>query len=189
MPPKSKVETSEHYEEIHELLLQGKSPRWISEYLEKEYGEIITYRTIYNYKNRNINLEDQTIEEVNKRKRNKKKTEATVKEKADLQEKIEASDNYVISQGADNLEGILDVAKNFPEDYKNLKEAANDEDNPVTEKDVANMSFKANKLFYDFIKSNDMKIIHDGEINHTGSITHNYELSKEDKKYLDNLLN
>ena len=112
-----------------------------------------------------------------------------MKEKADLQEKIEASDNYVISQGADNLEGILDVAKNFPEDYKNMKEAAKDDENPVTEKDVANMSFKANKLFYDFIKSNDMKIIHDGEINHTGSITHNYELSKEDKKYLEKLLN
>lgn len=189
MPPKSKVENSEHFVEIHELLLQGKSPRWISQYLEKEYDETISRGSLYRYKEKNIRLEDKTIEEVNKRKRNKKKTEATVKEKADLQEKIEASDNYVISQGADNLEGILDVAKNFPEDYKNMKEAAKDDENPVTEKDVANMSFKANKLFYDFIKSNDMKIIHDGEINHTGSITHNYELSKDDKKYLEKLLN
>lgn len=189
MSRKSKVENSPHHEEIHQLLLEGKSSRWISKYLEEEYNEVIGYWAIYSYQKRNINLEDQTIEEVNKRKRNKKKTEAAVKEKADLQEKIEASDNYVISQGADNLEGILDVAKNFPEDYKNLKAAADDEDSPVTKKDVANMSFKANKLFYDFIKSNDMKIIHDGEINHTGSITHNYELSKEDKKYLEKLLN
>ena len=187
MPRKSKVETSPHHEEIHNLLLQGKSSRWISKYLEEEYDEVIGYNAIYSYQKKNINLEDRTIEEVNRRKSNRKKTEAAVKEKADLQEKIEANDNYVIQQGADNLEGILNVASNFPEDYEALKKASLDELNPVTEKDVANMSYKANKLYLDFIKSNDMKITHDGEINHTGSITQ--ELSLEDKKYLEKLLN
>lgn len=38
MPPKPKVEVSPHYDEIIDLLLDGKSSREVSAYLKKEYG-------------------------------------------------------------------------------------------------------------------------------------------------------
>lgn len=153
MPPRGKVESSEHYAEIHELLLKGKSPRWISNYLKNEYDEIIGYSAIYNYQKKNINIEEQTIEEVNRR-----ATEKAVKEKADTQEQIFETTNYVISQGAENLEGILDVAKNFPRDYKEVRTAISDPDSKVSEKDVAELSYKANKLYLDFIKKQDTNV-------------------------------
>ena len=121
--------------------------------MKNEYDEIIGYSAIYNYQKKNINIEEQTIEEVNRR-----ATEKVVKEKVDTQEQIFETTNYVISQGAENLEGILDVAKNFPRDYKEVRAAISDPDSKVSEKDVAELSYKANKLYLDFIKKQDTNV-------------------------------
>lgn len=191
MSRKNKVETSEHFVEIHELLLQGKSPRWISQYLENEYGEIIGYTAIYRYKKNNIRLKERALEEVNKRKKReaaKKTTKESMEKKADDHEKIENDNDYVVNELADVAEGVLKVAKDFPEAYENMKAKAEDEKSPINEKDVANMSVKAVEALIKLSKSDDINLNIGGEINHTGSITNEYELSEADKDYIEKLL-
>ena len=39
MPPKSAVERSKHRDEIDDLLLEGKSPRFVSAWLENTYNK------------------------------------------------------------------------------------------------------------------------------------------------------
>ena len=66
MPPKPKVEVSPHYDEIIDLLLDGKSSREVSAYLKKEYGEVIGHNAISNYKRNHMKLEEKVEAEANR---------------------------------------------------------------------------------------------------------------------------
>lgn len=200
MPPKTKVETSPHFEEIVNLLLQGKSGRKISAYLKNEYNEDIGFNAINNYRKKHIKLEDIVIQEVDNRLQEKEKAKNQEKEKAENQkkyveevsekkaieqvdtaERITQAKTNVVNKTADQVQGLLEVAENFPEDYKLLKIKAADPDSKVTQKDVANMSMNANKLYLDFIKKQDNNI----EVN----IENNTDLSKAfDENKMRNIL-
>ena len=51
-----KVEDSSHFEEIIERLSKGESPRKVSDYLKNEYGEYISYGTLYKYNKNDSHL-------------------------------------------------------------------------------------------------------------------------------------
>ena len=83
---------------------------------------------------------------------------------------------------AEQVQGLLNVGADFEENYKAMKRAVHYPDSKFTQKDVTEMSLKANKLYLDFIKSQDTNV----EVN----IENNTDLSKafnEDKmrKILD----
>lgn len=90
MARKSKVETSPHYNEIVDLLVAGYSPRYVSDYLENEYNEKISYVTLHKYKKENLNVKAA----VRKKILEKEKEEAQSKE-ADRQ--VQAKESFEIA--------------------------------------------------------------------------------------------
>lgn len=167
MPRKSKVESSPHFEEIVDLLLQDKSGRYISNYLKKKYNEDIGFNAINSYRRKHIKMEQRVEAELNRRAKEKEKekqkddnlTRNEVQRQADVKESIEESTNSVASTIADNMSKVAKVAANFVDDYEKAKEdAENDEIKNVTHKDVANLSLQANKLYNEYFKNDDTNV-------------------------------
>ena len=160
MPPKPKVEVSPHYDEIIDLLLDGKSSREVYAYLKKEYGEVIGHNAISNYKRNHMKLEEKVEAEANRllAKKTAEVVDDSVKKKAETIVDVELETQTVASQSAELLIGLHKVASDFPEDYRRMKEAAEYDDSRVTWKYVANMSLQANKISNDFLKNTDVNV-------------------------------
>ena len=160
MPRKSKVESSPHFEEIVELLLQGESGRSISNYLKDEYDEDIGFNAINVYRRKHIRMEERVEAELNRRAEEKEKddalTQRAVQKQADIKESVEQSSNSVASTIADNMSKVAKVAANFVDDYDKAKrDAGNPNIKNVTYKDVANLSLQANKLYNEYFKQDE----------------------------------
>lgn len=186
MPRKSKVESSPHFEEIVDLLLQDKSGRYISNYLKKKYNEDIGFNAINSYRRKHIKMEQRVEAELNRRAKEKEKekqkddnlTRNEVQRQADVKESIEESTNSVASTIADNMSKVAKVAANFVDDYEKAKEdAENDEIKNVTHKDVANLSLQANKLYNEYFKNDDTNV----EVNIENNIDNLSNLFDADK--------
>lgn len=148
-----KVEDSPHFEEIIEMLSKGKSPRKVSDYLKNEYGEYISYGTLYKYKKKNIKIEELVEAELNRRAEADEIKKSSIKSKVDIQENVKTIENSVAETIADNMAKVAQVAANFVDDYNQAKRDAADENiKNVTHKDVANLSLQANKIFADYFK-------------------------------------
>ncbi len=76
MPPRSAVERSDNRDIIDDLLLDGKSPRFVSDYIKREFDESISHTAINNYKKNKLNVEKEVAiqyhEKVSKVKKDKK---------------------------------------------------------------------------------------------------------------------
>lgn len=104
MPPQSSVITSPYRKEIEEMLIEGKSPRYISEWLKaQEPKENISHTAINNYKNNHFNVPVEAVKEYNKRQSEKRKKKATTKQVDDL-EKIDQFIQNVDSEIIKKLE-------------------------------------------------------------------------------------
>ena len=100
MPPKSAVERSEHRDEIDDLLLDGRSPRFVSSYLKNEYNESISHTAINNYKKKHLDVTKEAVidytnkkskegKEVQSQKNREKKKEKVVKKISSDLEKLD----------------------------------------------------------------------------------------------------
>ena len=98
MAPRSAVERSEHRNEIDDLLLNGQSPRNVSEYLKKEYGESISHTAINNYKKKHLNVEKEAAIIYNQKVSEKKKNKAVKKAVSDLEKLDQIIDDSLNTQ-------------------------------------------------------------------------------------------
>jgi len=92
MPPRSAVEQSEHRDLIDDLLLEGKSPRFVSAYLKNEYNESISHTAINNYRKNKMNIPKEVAIEYKKKKEAEKKQEIKSKKKKNKAVKKTVSD-------------------------------------------------------------------------------------------------
>ena len=67
MARKNLIESSDHYNEIVARLSKGDSGAKVSEWLENQYNEKISPRTLNRYKSKNIKMQDRVEAELNKR--------------------------------------------------------------------------------------------------------------------------
>ena len=76
MPPKTAVERSDNRDIIDDLLLEGKSPRFVSDYIKNELNENISHTAINNYRKNKLNVKKEMAikyhEKVSKEKKEKK---------------------------------------------------------------------------------------------------------------------
>lgn len=151
MARKTKVEMSSHFNEIHEKLAKGVSPYDVSKWLKNQFNENISPRALYRYKKKFLPLVPLVEEELNQRMANET-TEKEVKKAEDKIQKAMAITKTVVTVTADNMEGILKVAADLPNKYEAMCEKVNDPMSPITEKDCAELSLKANKLWVDWNK-------------------------------------
>ncbi len=163
MVRKSKVELSDHYEEIHGMLLHSSS-RVVSRWLKETYGEDISYRTLERYKNKHIRMEERVEAELNKRaaKREKvhsksasdmeKKTTEAVKSFVDKKEATEEASNEVASVIATNMQGVGNVGAQFEVMFHKACNEAKDPDSNVSYKDIARLALDADKFYSDYFK-------------------------------------
>lgn len=84
MPPRSAVETSPFRKEIEEYLLEGKSARFISEWL-KEQGESISHTAINNYKKGSFNVHVEASKQYIEKESKKRKDKGIEKVVSDLE--------------------------------------------------------------------------------------------------------
>ena len=165
MPPKSKVSQSPNYNQILDWIDEGKSSRWISRELKNQFDESIGHVAISNFRKKNIANEALEIVDTQLKKESKEKEleekdkeskkQEVIKNKAKQVEQQHQGDIKV--QGlaeatAKQYRGVLNVAKNFEEDYYAMKKALHNEESKINERDVVEVSFKAVKLIHDISK-------------------------------------
>jgi hypothetical protein len=98
MAPRSAVERSEHRNEIDDLLLNGQSPRNVSEYLKTKYNESISHTAINNYKKKHLNVEKEAAIIYNQKVSEKKKNKAVKKAVSDLEKLDQIIDDSLNTQ-------------------------------------------------------------------------------------------
>ena len=160
MPPKSKVSQSPNYNQILDWIDEGKSSRWISRELKNQFNESIGHAAISNYRKKNITAEAMEIvftqlkEESKEKAAKEQKKEEVIQSKAEqieLQKEGDLKAQGLAEATARQFRGVLNVAENFEQDYYALKKALGYNEK-ITEKDVADMSFKAVKLAHEISK-------------------------------------
>lgn len=119
MAPKSKVEKSEHFNEIVDLLLSGFSGRYVSDYLLNEYDEKISHVAITRYKNNHLNVNA----EVKKKLINEEKKELQKKKKAATKKEVskEVAKDESISAAANIKYKDVKILDELISDAKNIK--------------------------------------------------------------------
>lgn len=136
---RGKVESSEHYAEIVEMLLQY-SPKAVSRWLWDTYEESISEKTLRRYL-KNLPIEQRMTEKLPSVLLDKDFQQAEAK-------KEELVDG-IADEGIRILKSLIGVGENFAEDYERLK---NDRDS--SPKQIAEMSLKANEIVLRFLKNN-----------------------------------
>lgn len=117
MPPKSAVEKSEHRDEIDDLLLGGKSPRFVSSFLKNEYNESISHTAINNYKKKHLNVAKEAVIDYTKKKSKEAKQVQSQKNSQKKKQKAVKK----ISSDLEKLDVIIDDALNTNIDIERLE--------------------------------------------------------------------
>lgn len=170
MPPRSAVERSEHRDEIDDLLLEGKSPRFVSAWLKDSYNEHISHTAINNYRKNKLNVTEEAAKVYHERRQKEKKAdERTDKKKqrkvrkvvSDL-EKLDViiEDSYNIKIDIERLEKDLDsdqvqVEKLKLQQRKQAIEAINAKNN-ILKNDDTNIEVNINNNFDDLFSEEDI---------------------------------
>lgn len=186
MPPRSAVERSEHREEIDDLLLEGLSPRFVSDYLKNEYDEHISHTAINNYRKNKLNVQkDAAIEYTKKKSKEAKEAQSAKNSKNKKNKKV----RKVVSD-LERLDFIIQDSYNTDINIERLEHDPESDQVQVEKLKLQKrkQAIEAINTKSNILKNDDINLNIGGEINHTGSITNEYELSKEDKKYLEKLL-
>ena len=117
MPPKSAVELSEHRDEIDDLLLDGRSPRFVSTYLKNEYNESISHTAINNYKKKHLDVTKEAIIDYTKKKSKEGKEVQSQKNREKKKEKVVKK----ISSDLEKLDNIIDESFNIQVELERLE--------------------------------------------------------------------
>lgn len=170
MPPRSAVERSEHRDEIDDLLLEGKSPRFVSAWLKDSYNECISHTAINNYRKNKLNVTEEAAKVYHERrqkekkaddKTNKKKQKKVRKVVSDLEKlDIIIEDSYNIKIDIERLENDLDsdqvqVEKLKLQQRKQAIEAINAKNN-ILKNDDTNIEVNINNNFDDLFSEEDI---------------------------------
>nr|WP_295000947.1 hypothetical protein [uncultured Methanobrevibacter sp.] len=116
MPPKSAVERSEHRDEIDDLLLDGRSPRFVSAYLKNEYNESISHTAINNYKKKHLDVTKEAIIDYTNKKSKEGKEVQSQKNREKKKEKVVKK----ISSDLEKLDEIIEDSFNTKIDLERL---------------------------------------------------------------------
>ena len=170
MPPRSAVERSEHRDEIDDLLLEGKSPRFVSAWLKDSYNEHISHTAINNYRKNKLNVTEEAAKVYHERRQKEKKAdEKTDKKKqrkvrkvvSDL-EKLDViiEDSYNTDINIERLEhdpesDQVQVEKLKLQKRKQAIEAINAKHN-ILKNDDTNIEVNINNNFDDLFSEEDI---------------------------------
>lgn len=104
MPPRSAVITNPFRKEIEEMIIEGKSSRYISEWL-KDQGESISHTAINNYRKNEYNIKEEAIKEYNEEQSKQRKD----KGKRKIISTLELCQKFKDEAHRRNLSGIDDL--------------------------------------------------------------------------------
>lgn len=173
MPPRSAVERSEHRDEIDDLLLEGMSPRFVSDYLKNEYNEYISHTAINNYRKNKLNVQkDAAIEYTKKKSKEAKEAQSAKNSKNKKNKKVKKvvsdlekldfiiEDSYNTNIDIERLENDLDsdqvqVEKLKLQKRKQAIEAINVKNN-ILKHDDNNIEVNINNNFDDLFSEEDI---------------------------------
>lgn len=150
------IKSSPHFNEIHKRLINGESPYSVNKWMVKSFNkeEVISVSTLRRYKN------DLSIEEKVAIKMDEiiAKENEVVNEKATKEIQANNETEAVIEQTAENMMGVFEVANYLPKAFKKAKLEADDPEHRTSQKDIVELSLKANRLINDFFKTNDSAV-------------------------------
>ena len=148
----SKVESSLHFNEIVKLLSSGKGGTFVSEYLEREYGEKISPPTLNTYKRENIQDKQKITQELDNI------IEESSQEQILKEETAEEDKQLTWKATGKQLFGLLNVSEGYEESVKKMEEEADDPTCKTTWKDVAAEKRRAGETFLNFMKSEETNV-------------------------------
>lgn len=160
MARKSKVESSEHFNEIVDLLLAGFSGRYVSDYLLNEYDEKISHVALNNYKKTHLNVNAEVKKELiekEKKKLQKKRSKDTKKEvnkEVAKEESLTAATNIKLKD-VENLDKLISEANDIEIELDNLKHYDENYDPYKEQKlklDYKKLGLQAIKTKHDILK-------------------------------------
>ncbi|KZX17632.1 hypothetical protein [Methanobrevibacter filiformis] len=163
MPPKPAIEMSIHRNEIIELLLNGASSRYVSDYLLNKYNEKISKTSINNYKKNHLNITgkatEKYIEKKSKEKSKKKIVNNAIKKEISAIEKIDETVNKVVT-GIELLDAIIEDAMNITLNTNDLYSDERTKQLDIERHKLAikNSAVNAVKVKSDILKSDEVNV-------------------------------
>lgn len=182
MSRKSKIETSEHYNEIVELLVAGYSPRYVSTELENKYNEKISHTALNNYKKNKLNIKAAVRKKIIDKEKEKKKKEKSLKKvkeaskeaiEKEAEKEIQAQETFEVVadyrfRDIQKLDDLISLAESINLD---LDATPWDEDKYDPYKEQRNkiklkeLGLKAVKLKYELIDEDELNVnLHNDDV-------------------------
>ena len=182
MARKSKVETSSHYNEIVDLLVAGYSGRYVSDYLQNQYGEKISYVALNNYKKNNLNVKAAVKQKIIEKEKQKSKAENKQADKEiQAKESFELAADYRYND-IKKLDDLIGQAESINIDLD--IHPGDEKYDPYKEQNLRikmkKLGLKAIKLKYDLIDEDDLNV----NINDDRVIGLAESIEKSRQKYL-----
>ncbi len=162
MPPRNKVISSSHRDEIDKLLLKGESSRNVSKYLKNRYNESISYATISNYRKEYLNVTKEAKKIYSERKLKERKSRKLAEKKSRASEKRSKSRVDKKAQKlVGNIEELDSIISEMNEVNLEIDEtlSQSEEIDPIKllqfKLRCKELEIKAIKIKYDILKDDD----------------------------------
>ncbi len=152
MSKKSAVIKSPYRKEIEEMIIEGKSSRYISDWL-KDQNESISHTAINNYKKNDYNIPMEAVREYNKKQSKIRKTEAVEKKVTEIEycdDIINTASKIGIQVDQDKNITNLDIKKLGLQAVKVKHDITKDEPAPVVIVPVEEVDEDERKLIEEF---------------------------------------
>ncbi len=152
MSKKSAVIKSPYRKEIEEMIIEGKSSRYISDWL-KDQNESISHTAINNYKKNDYNIQEEAVREYNKKQSKIRKTDAVEKKVTEIEycdDIIDTASKIGIQVDQNKNITNLDIKKLGLQAVKVKHDITKDEPAPVAIVPVEEVEEDERKLIEEF---------------------------------------
>lgn len=146
-----KIHDSIHYNEIVKLLLEGKSSRYISDYLKTEYEENITHATINNFKKEELDIKNKVNKKFQKKVEEQVKAKAENKIRNDVQ--VEADIETAVNKGVGTRELLQLMIESGPQIWKQVLT-----DKSIGSEEKMKLILQASRQELDWIKEDSVNV-------------------------------
>lgn len=160
MARKSKIETSSHYNEIVDLLVAGYSGRYVSDYLENQYNEKISYVSLNKYKKEKLNVKAAVKQKIIEKEKEKATAKQAEKE-INARESFEVATDYRFKD-IQKLDTLISQADDIQLDLDNINIWDEQKYDPYKEQNLKikmkELGLKALKLKYELIDEEELNV-------------------------------
>lgn len=146
-----KIKNSIHYNEIVQLLLEGKSSRYVSDYLQNEYNESIGHAVINNFRKDELDIKNKVNKKFQKKVEEQVKAKAENKIRNDVQ--VKADIETAVNKGVNTRELLQLMIESGPQIWKQILT-----DKSIGSEEKMKLILQASRQELDWIKEDSVNV-------------------------------